>query len=214
MTEVSLFKFQIARVERMLQKVRYRSIREHIDGFNKRWRWYRRPCYSLQTSAISLKRRIVDLVAAAAGVLEFNWDQQTGLAAWRSFIVVSMWANLLTYDTVYAPPATVFLHALQLQIPTECLLTVVLPQNVQVYLACCVISIFLTCFRNEAPYLESASQLKALNIAEPIDQVILCHCRKTDLVPYLPVTPTSLTAISIPLARGLNITHFSCAWSL
>lgn len=29
----------------------------------------------------------------------------------------------------------------------------VFPQNVQTYLACCVISIFLTCLRREAPYL-------------------------------------------------------------
>lgn len=60
---------------------------------------------------------------------------------------------LLTYDTVYAPPATVFLQDLQSQIPTECLLTVGFPQKVQVYLACCVISIFFTCFRSDAPYL-------------------------------------------------------------
>jgi hypothetical protein len=59
-----------------------------------------------------------------------------------------------TYDTVYAPPATVLWHDLQFQIPTECLLTVVFPQKVQTYLACWVISIFLTCFRREAPYLE------------------------------------------------------------
>jgi hypothetical protein len=62
-------------------------------------------------------------------------------------------SSIVTYDTVYAPPATVFLQDLQSQIPTECLLTVVFPQNVQTYLACCVISIFLTCFRREAPYL-------------------------------------------------------------
>ena len=91
---------------------------------------------------------MVDLVAAAAGV-----------------------------DTTYAPPATVwehlsavsplsccptcvenvefytFLHARQFQMPVEWRLTVVLPQNVQVYLACCEISIFLTCFRRDAPYL-------------------------------------------------------------
>jgi len=72
-------------------------------------------------------------------------------------------------DTVYAPPATVFLHDLQSQIPTECLLTVVFPQKVQTYLACWVISIFLTCLRREAPY----------------------------LVPYLPVTPTFLVLFVI-----------------
>src|ERR1700760_267942 len=37
--------------------------------------------------------------------------------------------SVQTYDTVHAPPATVFLHALQVQIPTECLLTVFLPQK-------------------------------------------------------------------------------------
>lgn len=72
-------------------------------------------------------------------------------------------------DTVYAPPATVLLHDLQFQIPTECLLTVVFPQKVQTYLACWVISIFLTCFRSDAPY----------------------------LVPYLPVTPTFLVLFVI-----------------
>lgn len=61
--------------------------------------------------------------------------------------------NEKTYDTVYAPPATVLWQARQFQIPTECLLTVVFPQKVQTYLACWVISIFLTCFRREAPYL-------------------------------------------------------------
>ena len=35
-----------------------------------------------------------------------------------------------TYETVHAPPATVFLQALHVQIPTLCLLTVVLPQKV------------------------------------------------------------------------------------
>jgi hypothetical protein len=38
-------------------------------------------------------------------------------------------ASTLTYETVQAPPATVFLHALHCQIPTECLFTVVLPQK-------------------------------------------------------------------------------------
>lgn len=60
---------------------------------------------------------------------------------------------LRTYETTQAPPATVFLHDRHCQIPTECRFTEVLPQNVQVYRACCVISIFLTCFRREAPYL-------------------------------------------------------------
>jgi hypothetical protein len=63
-----------------------------------------------------------------------------------------------TYETVHAPPATVFLQALQVQIPTECRFTVFLPQKVHTYRACCVISIFLTCFRREAPYLYYMSQ--------------------------------------------------------
>ena len=36
-----------------------------------------------------------------------------------------------THETVHAPPATVFLQPRHFQIPTECLFTVVLPQNVQ-----------------------------------------------------------------------------------
>ena len=55
--------------------------------------------------------------------------------------------------SVHAPPAIDLRHELQFQMPTEWRLTVTFPQNVQVYLACCVISIFLTCFRSEAPYL-------------------------------------------------------------
>jgi hypothetical protein len=58
---------------------------------------------------------------------------------------------VLTYETVHAPPAIVFLQLLQFQIPTECLLTEFLPQKVQMYRACWVISIFLTCFRRDAP---------------------------------------------------------------
>ena len=72
-------------------------------------------------------------------------------------------------ETVHAPPAMTFLHAPQFQIPTAVLLTEscfipltlaytskidhnrTLPQNVQVYRACCEISIFLTCLRREAP---------------------------------------------------------------
>ncbi len=68
------------------------------------------------TSAISRKRRIVDRVAAAAGVLS----------------IVSMrtvFAEDATHDTCQAPPATVFLHALHDQMPIECRLTVFLPQN-------------------------------------------------------------------------------------
>jgi hypothetical protein len=72
-------------------------------------------------------------------------------------------------ETVHAPPAIVFLQALQCQIPTAVLFTesysnqksqlfvltkssiVTFPQKVQVYRACCEISIFLTCLRSEAP---------------------------------------------------------------
>ena len=43
------------------------------------------------------------------------------------------------------------LQPLQFQIPVEWRLTVTLPQKVQVYLACWVISIFFTCLRREAP---------------------------------------------------------------
>lgn len=51
--------------------------------------------------------------------------------------------------------ATVRLQDLQSQMPTEWRLTLVLPQKVQTYLACWVISIFFTDFRREAPYLHT-----------------------------------------------------------
>ena len=47
----------------------------------------------------------------------------------------------------------VFLQLLQLQMPTAWRLTVSLPQKAQVYLACWEVSIFLTIFLSEAPYL-------------------------------------------------------------
>lgn len=53
--------------------------------------------------------------------------------------------------TVHAPPAMVFLQALQFQIPTADLFTESFPQKVHVYLACCETSIFFTCFLSEAP---------------------------------------------------------------
>jgi len=65
----------------------------------------------------------VDLVAAAAGV-----------------------------ETVYAPPAMHLLQDLHSQMPVLVRLTVTLPQKVHGYLACCWISIFLTCFLSDAPY--------------------------------------------------------------
>ena len=72
-----------------------------------------------------------------------------GRNCWLSKTVFTMY----TYETVHAPPATVFLHDLHVQMPTECRLTVFFPQKEHMYRACCVISIFLTCFRREAPYL-------------------------------------------------------------
>lgn len=51
--------------------------------------------------------------------------------------------------------ATVRLQDLQSQMPTEWRLTLVLPQKVQTYLECWVISIFLTDLRSEAPYLSA-----------------------------------------------------------
>jgi hypothetical protein len=67
--------------------------------------------------------------------------------------------QLLTYETVQAPPATVLLHPLHFQIPTAWRLTLFLPQKVQMYRACWVISIFFTCLRSEAPYLLPESQI-------------------------------------------------------
>jgi len=52
---------------------------------------------------------------------------------------------------VHAPPAIPFLQPLQFQMPTAPRFMESLPQNGQVYLACCVISIFLICFLMEAP---------------------------------------------------------------
>lgn len=88
-----------------------------------------------------------------------------------------------------APPATIRLHRLQDQIPTQerfmaswkgkdnfstlywtnvSSFFITLPQNVQVYLACWVISIFFTILRREAPY----------------------------RVPYLPTIPTFLVRLA------------------
>ena len=53
---------------------------------------------------------------------------------------------------VYAPPASCLWHPLQSQMPTFTRFTVSLPQNMQVYLECCEISIFFTCFLSEEPY--------------------------------------------------------------
>jgi hypothetical protein len=54
-------------------------------------------------------------------------------------------------DTVQAPPAITFLHPRHSQIPVALRLTASLPQNVHVYLACWVTSIFLICLRRDAP---------------------------------------------------------------
>ncbi len=128
---------------------RHSSIRERIDE-TTRYPSCIPSIFFNYTSAISRRRRIVDLVAAAAGVLYI-----TDLI--KRLLSLDIAQALSTYETVQAPPATVFLHDRQFQIPTECRFTVVLPQKVQVYRACCVISIFLTCFRREAPYLEGSS---------------------------------------------------------
>ena len=98
---------------------------------------------------------MVDRVAAAAGVLfppSVSCNSAKIYPPRRALPVPE------TYETVQAPPATVFLHDPQFQIPTECRFTVFLPQNVQMYRACWVISIFLTCFRSDAPYLEETIQ--------------------------------------------------------
>ena len=75
--------------------------------------------------------------------------------------------------TAYAPPATVFLQALQDQIPTQVLFIASLPQKLHVYFECCEISIFFIILRKEAPY----------------------------LVPYFPVIPTFLVLLAMALMR-------------
>lgn len=77
-------------------------------------------------------------------------------------------------DTVYAPPATVFLQALQVQIPVAPLCTVLLPQKEQSYLACCWTSIFLVCLLKDEPY----------------------------LTPNLPVIPTFLVLLVLGVSKG------------
>lgn len=109
-----------------------------------------------------------------------------------------------TYDTLQAPPATVFLHDLQLHIPTECRFTVFLPQKVHVYRACCEISIFFTCFRREAPYLIQPGQLLCTWGNQPrrrsrLDGKDSCRFSVTYRVPYFPVTPTSVDIVSLRL---------------
>ena len=70
---------------------------------------------------------------------------------------------------VYAPPAWILLQALHFQMPTAERLTLYLPQKLQKYLECWLTSIFLICFRSEAPY----------------------------RVPYLPTIPTFFVRLDI-----------------
>ena len=72
-----------------------------------------------------------------------------------------------------APPATVFLQALQFQMPTQFLFIDCFPQKVQVYLECWVTSIFFTILRREAPY----------------------------RVPYFPTTPTFLVRFACGILK-------------
>jgi hypothetical protein len=95
------------------------------------------------------------------GLLQFTaYDSTNSL----NLLTVDLTVAAAVVPTVHAPPAIVFLHPLQCQIPTAVLFTESFPQNEHVYLACCVISIFLICLRRDAPY----------------------------LVPYLPTTPAFL----------------------
>lgn len=70
---------------------------------------------------------------------------------------------------VYAPPAWILLQALHFQMPTAERFTLYLPQKLQKYLECWLTSIFLICFRSEAPY----------------------------RVPYLPTIPTFFVRLDI-----------------
>jgi len=53
--------------------------------------------------------------------------------------------------STYAPPAMVFLQDLHFQIPVTWRLMASLPQNVQWYLLCWVVSIFFTSLRRVEP---------------------------------------------------------------
>jgi hypothetical protein len=131
-------------------------------------------------------------MAAAAGVL-WARGQYKRLLGSRWQVEVSRGGNIRndvgTASTVMmlaichglvmdlATTYTVLLQPLQFQMPVEWRLTVGLPQKVQVYLACWLTSIFLTCLRREAPY----------------------------LVPYLPVTPTFCRVVSHLLASEAQV---------
>ena len=75
---------------------------------------------------------------------------------------------------VYAQPASTLPHELQFQMPTFVRFTVSLPQNMQVNLECCEISIFFTCFLSEEPY----------------------------RTPYLPVIPAFLVRLDTMVTAG------------
>lgn len=68
-----------------------------------------------------------------------------------NLLMVDLTVAAAAVETVYAPPATVFLQLEQVQIPAAPLLTVFLPQKEQSYLECCWISSFLTCLLKEEP---------------------------------------------------------------
>src|SRR5436190_3343041 len=86
---------------------------------------------------------------------------QTSSKRRAKFFNIGQWYLVpATYETIQAPPATVFLQDRHSQMPTALRFTEFFPQNVQMYRACWVISIFFTCFRNEAPYLMRDSRLR------------------------------------------------------
>ena len=97
---------------------------------------------------------------------------------------------------VYAPPASTLPHELQFQMPTFVRFTVSLPQNMQVNLECCEISIFFTVFLREAPYLRFQSFL----------HLYLCS-PASHLVPYFPVIPTFLVRLAIFKAASAKVSR-------
>lgn len=99
--------------------------------------------------------------------------------------------------------ATVRLQDLQSQMPTEWRLTLVLPQKVQTYLACWVISIFLTDLRSEAPYLYtimSAPVSLAIHVSSP-------HVVAALLRPPPPIIPSSMRIEIDVEGRSLSVRH-------
>lgn len=76
--------------------------------------------------------------------------------------------------TDHAPPAIVFPHvlAMHFQMPTASRLTLLFPQKEHVYFIRCAISMFLACFRSDAPY----------------------------RVPYLPIRPA--LRVRLPMVKG------------